>query len=136
MTSATYNSDIEILDAKYALTPEQEDSLSKARGLARLLDDRFKIAGISFGLDAIIGLIPGVGDLFTTAMGTYHINLAKQLGLGWGTRMTMMFNLGVDFLIGLVPLLGDVLDIGFKSHRKNMRLIEKKLEKRYRKVRA
>lgn len=134
MTSATYTSDMEILDAQHALTPEQEDALTKARGLARLLDDQFQIAGIGFGLDSIIGLIPGIGDLFTTAMGMYHVRLAKQLGFGWGTRATMMFNLGVDFLIGLVPLLGDVLDIGFKSHRRNMHLIEKKLEKRYRKV--
>ncbi|MAI90346.1 DUF4112 domain-containing protein [Ponticaulis sp.] len=134
MTSATYTQRMEILDPEEVLTPEQEQALQQARALARLMDDQFSIGGFGIGLDGIIGLIPGVGDLFTSAMGMYHISLAEKLGMGWGTKAQMMANLGVDFVIGLVPLLGDFLDFGFKSHRKNMRLIEKKLEKRFRRV--
>jgi len=130
MTSSTYTGDMEIIDPDQALTDEQVKHLEQARGLARLMDDRFHIAGIGIGLDGIIGLVPGVGDLFTSAMGMYHIRLADKLGMGWGTKAQMMGNLGVDFVVGLVPLLGDFLDFGFKSHRKNMKLIEKKLAKR------
>ncbi|WP_022694561.1 DUF4112 domain-containing protein [Ponticaulis koreensis] len=121
---------MEILGPEETLTPEQEQALQQARALSRLLDDQFQIAGFGVGLDGIIGLIPGVGDAFTTAMGAYHVSLANKLGMGWSTRMQMIGNLGLDFVIGLVPLLGDFLDFGFKSHRRNMRLIEKKLEKR------
>ena len=63
-------------------------------------------------------------------MGMYHMKLADELGMGWGTKTQMAGNLAVDFVIGLVPFLGDILDFGFKSHRKNMRLIEKQLAKR------
>lgn len=126
--------DMEILDARHDLDEDQMRALQTARGIARLMDDQFRIGGISFGLDGIIGIIPGVGDLFTTAMGMYHMKLADELGLGWGTKARMASNLGIDFVIGLVPILGDVLDFGFKSHRKNMQIIEKKLEKRWRRV--
>lgn len=126
--------DMEILDADHDLSEDQIRALETARGLARLMDDQFRIGGFGIGLDGIIGIIPGVGDLFTTAMGMYHIKLADQLGMGWGTKAQMATNLGVDFVIGLVPVLGDFLDFGFKSHRKNMRLIEKKLDKRWKRV--
>ena len=126
--------DMEILDADHDLSEDQIRALETARGLARLMDDQFRIGGFGIGLDGIIGIIPGGGDLFTTAMGMYHIKLADQLGMGWGTKAQMATNLGVDFVIGLVPVLGDFLDFGFKSHRKNMRLIEKKLDKRWKRV--
>ena len=125
---------MEFLDPKHDLTVDQQQALERARSLARLMDDQFRIAGIGIGLDGIIGIIPGVGDLFTTAMGMYHMKLADELGMGWGTKTQMAGNLAVDFVIGLVPFLGDILDFGFKSHRKNMRLIEKKLEKRWQRL--
>tara|TARA_Y100000052_G_scaffold27194_1_gene34052 strand:+ start:30560 stop:30958 length:399 start_codon:yes stop_codon:yes gene_type:complete len=123
-----------ILDAEHHLTEDQLKSLETARGIARLMDDQFRIGGIGIGLDGIIGIIPGIGDAFTTAMGVYHMKLADELGMGWGTKAQMAGNLGLDFVIGLVPLLGDFLDFGFKSHRRNMNLIEKKLEKRWKRV--
>ena len=57
-------------------------AVRRARKLARLMDDRFKIAGFGFGLDGIIGLIPVAGDLFTSGMGLFHLKLAHQLGAG------------------------------------------------------
>ena len=66
---------MEILGPEETLTPEQEQALQQARALARLLDDQFQIAGFGVGLDGIIGLIPGVGDAFTTAMGLSLIHI-------------------------------------------------------------
>lgn len=109
-------------------------AVRRARKLARLMDDRFKIAGFGFGLDGIIGLIPVAGDLFTSGMGLFHLKLAHQLGLGGGTLVRIVFNLLIDFLIGFIPVVGDWFDFGFRSHRKNMNLIEKKLERRRRSV--
>lgn len=99
--------------------------------LARLLDSQFAIPGtnLRFGLDSIIGLIPGVGDLFTTAMGGYIIVRARELGApGWlVARMTA--NLAIDAVVGAIPLLGDVFDFAFRANQKNVRMLLKHLDK-------
>jgi hypothetical protein len=107
----------------------QEDTLAveRARALSRLMDDRFHIAGFGIGLDGLIGLIPVAGDIFSSVMGLFHLRLAHQLRLGIGTYFKIVLNLIIDFIIGFIPLVGDFFDFGFKSHRRNMKLIEKKI---------
>lgn len=100
--------------------------------LADLLDTKFVVPGTNwrFGLDSIIGLVPGIGDLVTTGLGAYIIYRARELGApGWlVARMTA--NLAIDGVIGAIPLVGDVFDFAFRSNAKNVRMLRRYLEKR------
>jgi hypothetical protein len=115
--------------ATAAQTPDLEADLRKARQIAMLLDAQFELAGIKFGMDAIVGLIPGVGDALTTVVGLYPLYLARRHGLGRLLTARMAGNLLLDFALGSVPLLGDVFDVAFKANLKNLQLLEKAAEK-------
>ncbi|MGF1458188.1 MAG: DUF4112 domain-containing protein [Leptolyngbyaceae cyanobacterium] len=103
--------------------------LSRIRRLTRLMDTAFKIPGLGLkvGLDPIVGLIPGIGDLVTAATSAYIIFLATQFDLPKGKLGKMIFNIGLEFLVGTVPLLGDVFDAFFKSNVRNLALLEQHL---------
>ena len=75
-----------------------EADLAKARLLATLLDSQFSLLGIKFGLDALVGLIPVLGDTITTLAGIYPIHLARKHGLGKWVERKMMLNLAIDYL--------------------------------------
>lgn len=106
-----------------------EPALEHARQWAYTLDTRFEVLGIRFGLDAILGLIPGIGDLITIAGGLVMLTSAHRLGLsGWVKAKITVFTL-VDYVIGSIPVLGDIFDIAYKSHLYSLREIEKALER-------
>lgn len=100
--------------------------------LAEWLDTKFVIPGTNwrFGLDSIIGLVPGVGDLTTTLLGAYIIVRARELGAPLHLQAAMVGNLTLDTLVGSVPLVGDIFDFAFRSNAKNVRLLRRHLEKR------
>jgi hypothetical protein len=108
-----------------------EPALRRTRVLADLLDQHFRIpgTGIRFGYDAIIGLIPVIGDTATALIGLYPVFEARRLGLGKRIIARMLANLGIDWLIGLVPLIDVVLDVAYKANLKNARLLEQALRK-------
>ena len=106
-----------------------EEDLKVARFIAVLLDSQFEFAGIKFGLDAIVGLVPVVGDLLTGLVGCYPIHLAKKHNLGKAIRVRMAWNLIADWAVGSVPVVGDVFDVAFKANLKNLALLEKAVEK-------
>mgnify|MGYP006269467147 FL=1 len=99
--------------------------LRTALRLANLLDARFRLPGthIRFGYDAIIGLIPVVGDTITALFGAWIVVAAVRLGLGPAVVARMFINLAIDWLVGLVPVLDIVLDVGFKANIRNARLL-------------
>jgi hypothetical protein len=107
--------------------PALSDSDADIEFLAGLLDDRFAIPGtnIRFGLDAIIGLIPGVGDAVSATLSSYLIWRAHQLGASKFTLLRMAGNMAVDTVVGSVPLLGDVLDVKFRANRRNLELLRR-----------
>jgi hypothetical protein len=107
-----------------------EQDLAIARLLAQAMDSQFEIAGIKFGLDAVIGLVPIAGDIVSFAVGTYPIYLARKHGLGKLVVGRMLMNLGADFLIGVVPVVGDALDVFVKANLKNYKLLEDAAAKR------
>ena len=101
--------------------------------LARLLDSQFRIpgTGIRFGVDALIGFVPGIGDLLSGGLGLYIVKRAREEGASGFVIARMLWNLLVDTVIGAIPLVGDLFDIEFKANMKNVKLLQKHLEKRH-----
>lgn len=99
--------------------------LKTARFIARVLDTEFSVFGFRFGLDPIIGLIPGIGDIISAAFSTYLLIIALQMHLSRRAIVLMIVNISVDFLFGLVPLLGDIADAWYKANMRNLRIIER-----------
>lgn len=93
--------------------------------LAKLMDAQFTIPGtnIRFGLDALIGLIPGVGDLSTFAISGYMLFIMAKNGASGFVLTRMVLNVLADAIIGAVPILGDIFDVAFKANIRNMRLM-------------
>ena len=93
--------------------------------LARLMDSRFRIPGtdIRFGLDALVGLIPGAGDLSTFAVSGYMMVIMAKNGASGFVLARMAVNILLDALIGSIPIIGDLFDIAFKANMRNMRLM-------------
>lgn len=110
---------------------DHEERLLCLRQLADLMDSRFAIPGTRYrlGLDSLIGLIPGVGDTITTLISAYVIREAHQLGAPFSLKMRMGWNVMVDAVVGSIPLIGDLFDIGFKANRRNLRLLERHMER-------
>jgi hypothetical protein len=97
--------------------------------LSRVLDDWFKIPGTSIrmGLDGIIGLVPGIGDILGGLASSLIIVAAWFRGVPYIALMRMVVNVGIEVLIGTVPLLGDAFDIAWKANRKNYALLTRHL---------
>ena len=112
--------------------PDLEADLERARALANWLDSQFSFMGVRFGMDAIVGLIPVVGDTLTAVASAYPIYLANRHGLGRTVQARMAFNVLLDWIPGLVPVVGDVIDVAFKANLKNFKLLEAAAEKKRR----
>jgi len=97
--------------------------------LARLLDDLIRIPGtnIGIGLDPIIGLIPGVGDLLGGVMSSYILLIAAQEGAPTSVLLRMLGNIALDSIVGVVPVVGDLFDFGVKANRRNVDLLDRYL---------
>ena len=113
------------------LSRSRADTLARLDAISRLLDSAFVLPGttIRFGLDGIIGLVPGIGDLVTTCLSTYLIFEARRLGLPRRKIARMVGNVAFDAAIGIVPFIGDAADVLFKANRRNMRIIRDHLER-------
>lgn len=106
------------------LTIGQRRLLRSAHIVADLFDTRFGIFGFRFGLDTVVGLVPGVGDVIAAGASIYLIWVAGQLGLPLRRLLQMGLIAVFDVLLGLTPFVGDVADAIFKSHVRNLRIIE------------
>lgn len=101
--------------------------LLKAQKLANRLDTAFKLPFIPFriGLDAIIGLIPGLGDAVMLIAALRIVYLGKRMGLPPGLMKVMLRNALLDFGLGFIPLVGDIVDFFYKANQANVRVMEK-----------
>ena len=109
------------------VTPKTDlKSIARLRGLARLMDAQFKIPGtnIRFGLDGLLGLIPGAGDLSTFAVSGYMVMILAQNGASGFVLARMVLNILIDAVFGSIPLLGDIFDVYFKANIRNIKLME------------
>ena len=128
----------EAFDALDALHNREREVLRHIQDIAKTMDAQFNIPGLPFpiGLDAIVGLIPGIGDTISLGVAGYIVVRAKQLGLHSGHLFKMTFNIFIDWLIGLVPIIGDIFDVGWRGNLRNAKIIENALEARWAKERA
>lgn len=94
--------------------------------LAKLMDNQFRVPGtnIRFGLDAIIGLVPGAGDLTTFGISGYMLWVMARNGASGFVLARMFLNVIIDTVFGSIPILGDLFDVAFKSNIRNLRLME------------
>ncbi|GGF86588.1 DUF4112 domain-containing protein [Alteromonas lipolytica] len=101
--------------------------LLKAQKLANLLDTSIRIPVINFriGLDALVGLIPGAGDVIMLLVSLRIVHLGKQLGLPRGLLKVMLRNCLLDFGLGFIPVVGDIADFFYKANQANVRIMEK-----------
>ncbi|MEL7486856.1 MAG: DUF4112 domain-containing protein [Pseudomonadota bacterium] len=109
---------------------DDDDLIRRIDRLARLLDSQFNLFGFRFGLDGLIGLIPGVGDAATAILSIYIILEAARAGAGFGLILRMIVNVLIDLVIGAVPVLGDLFDFAFRSNAINARLLHDYLKNR------
>lgn len=106
--------------------PTRADEAQTER-LARLLDSRFRVpgTGLRFGLDGLLGLVPGVGDAAGLALSSMVIVQAVRLGARGATVARMVLNVAVDAVFGSIPLLGSVFDFAFKANTRNVALLQR-----------
>jgi len=104
---------------------QQPAGLEHLTVLSYLLDRAFRIPGTQwrFGLDALIGLIPGLGDVVGSLVGAYSLWIARRLGASGAVQARMVMNLAIDGIVGLVPFLGDLFDFAFKANSRNVALL-------------
>ena len=109
----------------FAQPQSRAERLARLDTLANLLDTAFFIPGtnIRFGLDGIIGLVPGIGDAITTVMSLYIVREARELGAPRHLIARMLMNVALDGVVGAVPLFGDVFDVMWRANRRNMALL-------------
>ncbi len=101
-----------------------EKHIRAARSMTNFLEGKYKIFGLRFGADALIGIIPGIGDIIPMMLSFYLIWIAIRMELPGQKVARMITNIFIDFVIGSVPVLGDFADFIFKANIKNLALLE------------
>jgi len=101
------------------------ERIARLDGLATLFDTAFVVPGtqVRFGIDALIRLIPGIGDVITTGLCLYIVNEARALGAPPILIARMLANVAFDGIVGAVPILGDAVDVAFRANRRNIALL-------------
>lgn len=110
-----------------APTPTGAAQLDQLRRVAWICDECFRVPllGVRFGMDALVGLVPGVGDAIGGALAAWGIVVAARLGAPAVVLVRMLLNVGTDVIVGSIPLLGDLFDVGWKAHRRNVRILQR-----------
>ncbi len=103
----------------------QNKEIAGLETLARLMDSRFRIPGtnVRFGLDSLIGLIPGAGDMGTFLVSGYMLTVLSKNGASGFVLARMTLNILIDSIIGAIPVLGDIFDVFYKANQRNMQLM-------------
>lgn len=114
-----------------AVSPSHGDAIRRMELVARILDTAFVVPGTTqrFGIDAIIGLVPGVGDVVTTLFSSYIIWEARNLGVSRFAIARMLANLAIHASVGALPLVGDLFDAFFRVNQRNMRIVHSQLRR-------
>ena len=105
----------------------REQRLARLDAIAKLLDVAFILPGtnIRYGIDGLIGLIPVVGDIITTAISLWLVREARALGAPWHITARMLGNVAADGVVGMVPVAGDAFDVMFRANVRNVRMLKR-----------
>jgi hypothetical protein len=122
---ADTEADVDVVDAG-----DGPDELAELERLSYYFDDLFRVPGTGYrvGLDPLLGLVPGVGDVTTSVVSAYIVARAAALGVPRATLARMLLILVVDAVVGSLPLVGDAFDAGWKANARNVRLLEARLD--------
>jgi hypothetical protein len=124
----------ELIESTDAMEPmgfrDVEAELAALRRLAHALDDLFTVPGTDyrFGLDPLVGLVPGVGDIPTSVASAYIVAQAAALGVPRATLVRMLLVVVVDSVVGSVPVVGDLFDAVWKANDRNVALLEARVD--------
>jgi len=104
--------------------------LTRLRALTRLMDQAFGVPGTKwrFGLDALFGLVPGLGDVVGGVIAVYALHVARQLRAPGVIQLHMLSNIAIDATVGTIPILGDLFDFVFKAQTRNLALLDEWLQ--------
>ena len=109
----------------------REQRMARLDAISKLLDVAFIVPGtnIRYGIDGLIGLIPVVGDIITTAISLWLVREARALGAPWHITARMLGNVALDGVVGLVPIAGDAFDVMFRANVRNVRMLKRWMDK-------
>ena len=109
----------------------REQRFARLEAIGNLLDMAFIVPGtnVRYGLDGLIGLVPVVGDIVTTAIALWIVREARALGAPRWLVTRMLANVALDGAVGIVPVLGDAFDVAFKANVRNIRLLRRWMDK-------
>jgi hypothetical protein len=101
-------------------------ALRRLRAITVLFDQAFAIPGTKwrFGIDALFGLVPGLGDIAGAIVAVYALHVARALGAPQAVQIRMLGNIALDALVGTVPIIGDLFDFAFKAQTRNLALLD------------
>ncbi len=118
--ATTYNSDWIAHDRA-----SRESSLARLDALSRLFDIAFVVPGtnVRFGVEAILRLVPGVGDIAASALSCWLLYEAHRLGVPPRIFARMLINVAIEGIVGTIPIAGDAFDVAFRANRRNVRLL-------------
>ena len=133
MTNNATRIDPATLASSFAIGQDPASVRARVEALERILERAFMVPGINrpIGLDAIVGLIPVVGDLIGALMGSWLVWEARNLGMSKMQMARMFGNVGIDWALGIIPFVGAVPDFFFRSNTRNLRIIRRHLDKHY-----
>lgn len=119
--------------AQLPLGTDPHSVRARIEAMERLLERAFTVPGINYkiGLDAILGLVPVIGDFVSAALGAYIVWEAKNAGLPKWKLARMIGNVAFDTAVGAVPVAGDAFDFLFRSNSRNLRIVKKHLDKHH-----
>ena len=109
---------------------KREAAVRRVDALAHLLDDSIPVpgTGMRFGLDAVIGLVPGFGDVAGALLSSWIVLEGARLGAGISVVLRMLLNVAVEAVVGAIPVIGDLFDAGWKANVKNIRLLHQSID--------
>jgi hypothetical protein len=112
-------------DQRIADLKGREAAQRRLRRLAKLMDSQVRVPGLGvrIGADAVLGLVPGIGDALSGLIGAYLIYEAHRLGIPRSAVLRMVANTAIDAAIGAIPFAGDIWDFFFRSNDRNMQIL-------------
>ena len=116
-------------DQRIADLKRREETQQRLRRIAKLMDSQIRVPvlGLRIGADAVLGLVPGVGDAITGLIGAYLIYEAQRLGIPRSAVLRMVANIAFDTAVGAIPLFGDIWDFFFRANDRNMQILARHL---------